>query len=74
MTDPLLEGLPSPATRPVMLTSAEAAAKAGMSVGAWRVMVCRSGGPGGSQRQGRYRMWPQSELDRWLEARDADGG
>ncbi len=74
MSDPLLEGLPSPATRPVMLTSAEAAEQAGLTVGAWRVMVCRSGGPAGSQRQGRYRMWPQAELDRWLEARDADDG
>ncbi len=73
MSDPLLEGLPSPATRPVMLTSAEAAAQAGMSVGAWRVMVCRSGGPAGSQRQGRYRMWPKQELDRWLLERRSDG-
>ncbi len=73
MTDPLLEGLPTPATRPVMLTSAEAASKAGMSVGAWRVMVCRSGGPSGSVRQGRYRMWPQQELDLWLEQRGDDG-
>ena len=72
MVDRLLEELPEPPTRPVMLTSVEAAERAGMSAGAWRVMIHRGQGPDGSCRQGKHRMWPKGDFDRWLKDRETD--